>query len=221
LDSRTHVAIFDLDGTITRNDTYVAFLCFVMRKRPVRLLKAWWLPFALLIHKLGIKDNSWLKEVFLGVIAGGFIRTEVDAWAQIFTSRLIRNGVHGDALAEIKQHADSGHKLVLASASFDFYVELLAGALGFNDVICTASSWDDSGKLQGRIDGINCYGPWKLQRLKEYLEQFQCDTFTYGYSDHHSDFSLLDWVDRGVAVNPSTKLAVLAHDADLQILQWQ
>jgi HAD superfamily hydrolase (TIGR01490 family) len=192
-----------------------------MRKRPVRLLKAWWLPLALLIHKLGIRDNSWLKEVFLGVIAGGFNRAEVDAWSKAFTSRLISNGIHRDALAAIKQHSDSGHILVLASASFDFYVEQLAGVLGFNNVICTVSSWDNSGRLQGRIAGTNCYGPWKLQRLKEYLEQLQCDTFTYGYSDHHSDFNLLDWVDEGVVINPTRKLAVLAKEADLQILQWQ
>jgi len=57
-----HVAVFDLDGTITRVDTYVHFLFAVMRRYPLRVLRGAWLPLALVIHKSRLKDNSCWQQ---------------------------------------------------------------------------------------------------------------------------------------------------------------
>ena len=36
-DSGPLVAIFDLDGTLTKKDTYIPFLLFILKHRPIRI----------------------------------------------------------------------------------------------------------------------------------------------------------------------------------------
>ncbi len=214
------VAIFDLDSTITRKDTYVAFLITLLRMHPARLLRCGFLPIAVILHKTGLKDNSWLKETFLRTIAGGINRTQLDICADNFLTALTKHGIRSKALQKIQSHRQANHKLVLASASFDFYVENLAQQLGFDTIICTRSIWDNQNKLTGKIDGYNCYGVNKLNRLIDCFDQDRTELFIIGYSDHHSDKPFLDWVNRAIAVNPTEKLQQIAIQSNFDVENW-
>lgn len=214
------VVIFDLDSTITKKDTYVAFLISLLRKYPVRLLRCGFLPVAIILHKTGLKDNSWLKEIFLKAIAGDINKTQLDSCADHFLKQLQAQGIYSKALQKIQQHQQANHKLVLASASFDFYVEKLGRQLGFDTIICTQSTWDNQDKLTGKIDGYNCYGVNKLNRLMDYFEQDRTTLFLIGYSDHHSDKPFLNWVDQAIAVNPTDKLKQIAIQNNFSVENW-
>ena len=39
--TRHQVAVFDLDGTLTRYDTYLRYLIGYIGRRPTRVLRAW------------------------------------------------------------------------------------------------------------------------------------------------------------------------------------
>lgn len=204
--------IFDLDGTITRRDTYAAFLLGFLRRYPHRALRSVWLPLAALLYMLRFRDNAWLKQTFLQSIAGGATELEVSSYTKEFVARLIRTGIRPGALRAIRDHREKGHHLILVTASFDFYVRELADQLGIESLICTRSMWDGTGKLKGKINGHNCYGPEKLKQLISHFGNQRDQWYLIGYSDHHSDSGLLNWVDRAVAVNPTRKLkaAILA-----------
>jgi HAD superfamily hydrolase (TIGR01490 family) len=219
-DNKQTVVIFDLDSTITKKDTYVAFLISLLRMHPIRLFRCGFLPIAIVFHKIGLKDNSWLKETFLKAIAGGINRTQLDDCADDFLKTLLNQGIHSKALEKIQQHRQANHKLVLASASFDFYVEKLGRQLGFDTIICTQSTWDKQSKLTGQIDGYNCYGVNKLNRLMDFFEQDRAALFLIGYSDHHSDKPFLNWVDLAVAVNPTDKLQQIALQNNFAVENW-
>ncbi len=214
------IVIFDFDSTITKKDTYVAFLASILKTYPLRLLRCSFLPFAILIHKSGIKDNSWLKETFLTAIAGGLNQPQLAACTDQFLEKLKKNGIRSKALQKIQQHRNSGHKLVLASASFDFYVKKLGAQLGFETIVCTHSSWDEENKLTGKIAGRNCYGKYKLKRLIELLGNDRKDIITIAYTDHHSDEALLEWADEAIAVNPTKKLHQTALKKKYCIADW-
>ena len=109
----------------------------------------------------------------------------------------------------------------MVTASLDFYVEELGRRLGFETVLCTRSSWDESVKLSGELEGDNCYGRAKLARLEDYFGDRRKDWLTIGYSDHHSDLPLLSWVDTAVAVNPTAKLRKLAKMNGYEIQDWE
>ncbi len=218
--SQQTVAIFDLDSTITKKDTYIAFLLTVLKCHPYRILRCGFLPFAVFIHKTGLKDNSWLKETFLGAIAGGLTQSQLDHCTDRFLAKLHNQGIRQKALQKIQQHREANHQLVLASASFDFYVKKLGNQLGFDTIICTRSKWNEQKKLIGKIDGYNCYGHNKLKRLVELIDTSRNNIFRIGYTDHHSDQPLLEWVDKAIAVNPTKKLQQIALNKKYIIVDW-
>ena len=218
--NRQTTVVFDLDHTITKLDTYLAFLLSVLRGRPSRLLPSVLLLNAVFLHKIGLKDNSWLKEQFLRTIVGGASREQVDGWTEKFIAGLLKNQIYPTALKRIEHHRKAGCRLLMASASFDFYVTKIAQQLGFDDVICTRSTWGDSDTLMGEIDGNNCYGQAKLEKLRAYFGTKRDKWYVIGYSDHHSDAPMLDWVDQPVAVNPTKKLRNIAEKSGYDIQLW-
>lgn len=220
-ENKPTVAIFDLDSTITKKDTYVAFLLTVLKKHPTRLLRCGFLPFAIVIQKTGLKDNSWLKETFLRSIAGGMNQSQLKACTDHFLNTLQKQGLRKKALERIQKHRQAGHQLVLASASFDFYVTKLGKQLGFDTIICTRSSWNEQNQLTGKINGHNCYGKYKLNRLIESLGHDKTDIIAIGYTDHHSDKPFLEWTDKAIVVNPTKKLHQIALDKDYTIEDWE
>ena len=66
--------LFDLDGTITRRDTYLAYLLGFLARHPERLLRAAPLSLAALRYLIGERDNTWLKTTFLRAILGSIPR---------------------------------------------------------------------------------------------------------------------------------------------------
>lgn len=212
------IALFDLDGTISRKDTYLAFLLHCLARRWRRWPHSLLLPAAVLSWKLKLKDNSWLKERFLDAILGGLDRAALAIRIDEFLTRIMADGLNPGALAALERHRSNGDRLVLASASFDFYVEPLGERLGIDTIICTRGHWDGD-TLRGRLGTKNCYGHEKLERIRAVLGESGAGVVAY--SDHHSDLPLLLWAENGVAVNPTRKLRVLAAEKRLPILDWR
>lgn len=214
------LVIFDLDGTLIRNDSYLSFLIFTLIHKPIRVFSAIGLVRAVWKFKLGQHSNSWLKEQFLAAILAGLERSELRRLTDRFVSQLIRRHFQKIAAARLESHKNQGHRIVLASASFDFYVEQIAYHLGIEETVCTRSAWRGD-KLLHYINGQNCYGEEKLNRIKLHLSEidFQPDQ-VIAYSDHHSDLPLLTWANVGVAVNPTKKLAFLARQHHLTVQYW-
>lgn len=213
-----NIVIFDLDNTITKKDTYLAFLIFCLKRNPLRLFRCMFLPVAVLMFKLKLKDNSWLKKTFLGAIVGGTDRHKINLIVDEFLLD-IKKQYYEEALNQINHHKEQGDYLVLASASYDFYVEKIGKDLGFDKIICTKSVWEND-KLLGDINGFNCYGPNKLEQVKSALTDFINSKQTVAYSDHHSDKYLLEWANIGIAINPTIKLRTIAEQSGLEIRTW-
>ena len=130
-----NIAIFDLDHTITSKDTYLSFLIHFLKKNPERLLHCWFLPIAVVLHKTKQRDNSWLKETFLTAIAGGTNQHEINEFAHHFTQLILEQYIYQDAVKQIEFHKQQGDLLILASASFDFYVQKMGQQLGFDKIL--------------------------------------------------------------------------------------
>lgn len=214
------VAVFDLDGTVSRCDTYVRFLLHVLRRRPRRWLRALWLPLALAVPKLGWRDNTWLKRTFLGSIAGGLVRHELDGLIIPFVDHLMQGHIRPGALAALLKHRSAGHRLVLATASLDFYAVPLAARLGMDDVVCTGSVWLNE-RLTDTLAPANCYAEEKLARLVSLLSRSDERVHVHAYSDHYSDRALLDWADTAIGVNPDARLRAHCRRMGYPVVDWE
>jgi phosphatidylglycerophosphatase C len=212
------LAVFDLDGTITRRDTLGPFLWGYLRRHAPRLprvLLALPAPFLFLIHH----DRGALKGALIRAALGGLSRQTLAHWADEFVEQLIPRGVYAEALAAIAQHRANGDRLLLLSASTDLYVPRIAHRLGFDEVICSQVRWREDGRLDGRLASLNCRGQEKRRCLAEVLAREAPDK-VYAYGNSGSDLPHMLLAHEAFLVNAPARLT-RARGAQLRALRWQ
>ncbi|HEY1892272.1 MAG TPA: HAD-IB family phosphatase [Steroidobacteraceae bacterium] len=214
------LAIFDLDGTITRHDTLAPYaLGYVVRKRP------WRLPALLLVlpmlvgHTIGLVDRGGLKSAFIRATLGGCRRKDLERWTAAFVERLVARGVFSQALQAIQAHAGAGDHLFLLSASTDLYVPAIAQALGFREVICTGLRWDGE-RLGGRLSTPNRRDEEKA-RCVAVLRARYPGVPSVAYGNAASDIPHLKLVEQGVLVNGSAAARRVAMQAGIRCVDWR
>ncbi len=217
MNTTRRIAVFDLDVTLTRYDTYLPFLFGYVKRNPTRGWRVALLPLRLLaLWKLG--HRRWVKESFLKAFLGGASKASLEDWAQHFADEIIEKAMRKPGLQRLRAHQDAGDRVVLASASFDIYVEKIAEHLNIEEVIASNLRWDDAQRLAG-IDGENCRHEEKLKRVKALLQQDDGHHVT-AYSDSHADLPLLAWAESGVAVCPSKRLTHQVAGLGLEVEDW-
>ena len=214
------IAFFDLDRTITRVGTYTPFLLHSTRSNLRRFSRTPAALWAMGSYVANRTTRAALKARMLDLFIAGASRSEVSAWAEDFVDLWLRVQVRPGALEAIQRHRQFGDRIVLATASFDFYAQVFATRLGLDDAITTKSVWTEADQLCAAVDGKNCYGEAKFAAVEKYLSAFPSRPWFAVYSDHHSDFNLIEAADDGVAVNPSTKLRCLAEKHRLPVVDW-
>jgi phosphatidylglycerophosphatase C len=211
------IAIFDLDGTITRHDTLMPLVLRKLAHRPwqlARLLRV--VPAALRFFV--DRDRGALKQAMLRATLRGARRAEIAAFAQQFVRDKIARGCFRDALAAIRRHRDAGHYLVLMSASVDFYVPEFARQLGFDRAISTEVRWNDD-QLDGSLISNNRRGEEKARCVRELLEERR-DRETFGYGNSASDLPHLRLLKHGMLVNGSLAARRQAAEAGVACVDW-
>ena len=194
------LAVFDLDGTITRRDTLWPYLTGFLRHHPGRLPRLLLATPTVLAFLLGRGDRGALKGALIHHVLGGLRGAEILAWSELFVPQLVKNGLFAEALAAIAEQRGRGAYLVLLSASVDLYVPLVGKSLGFDEIISSRVLWETDGRLNGRLDGPNCRGAEKVRQLQQLLEHRRpSGSAAYGNSD--ADLLHMALVEEGIYVN--------------------
>ncbi|QLC25996.1 HAD-IB family hydrolase [Parasphingopyxis algicola] len=221
----TKIALYDLDKTITKRPTYMSFLLHAAwRHERWRLVFLPGLLFLFAGYLVRALDRGGLKERMHDMLLGSPVDAEkMAAIAESFAEETLRDNVHPQALARIAKEKAAGHRLVLATASYAFYVEPLARRLGFDDLIGTRVKRDADGAILAEIDGENCYGVSKLRRVMAWAEEQgldRADAAVRFYSDSPTDLPVFDWSDEPVATNPTNKLRQIAEKRGWRVIAW-
>lgn len=213
------LAVFDLDGTITRCDTLVPYLAGYARRHPAGLWRLWRLPFSLALFALGLSDRGRLKSSVIRQVMLGAPRAMVEGWSEEFCRVRLPALVHPKALAAIERHRQAGDHLVLLSASVDLYVPAIARALGFDEAICTGVSWSGD-RLEGRLTTANRRDEEK-RRCIEQLRAAHPGLPVSAYGNAASDFAHLKVVEAPQVVNASASTRREAADLGLPVDDWR
>ena len=220
------LAIYDMDRTITHAPTWTPFLWGTMRRHaPWRMIL---IP-AAIVAGLGylakLIDRARLKQTMQRLLLGGSLAPEaVEGAAAAFAERVTATGVFAGARARIAADRAAGYRLVMATASYRFYVDAIADRLGFDDVIATEAQVDETGRLYAKMIGENVYGPAKLAAIEAWLAKEGIDredAHIRFYSDHVSDAPVLEWADEPFAVNAHDRLRALAKQRGWPIVDWE
>lgn len=185
------VAAFDLDGTLTRRDTLKPFLVRAFGLRRVAWTFLALAPLALRVAR----GRATIDDFKLRAIARLFDGADAARLRAVGLAhaREVRRCVRPAALERIEWHRARGHRLVLASASVDLYVEPLGAALGFDHVVCTRPALvrDAAGERYGAgLEGEDCRGAAKV-RLLEGVVGPLAGVELHAYGDSQGDRELL------------------------------
>jgi phosphatidylglycerophosphatase C len=194
------LAVFDLDGTITRHDTLWPYIWGFLRTHPGR----WWrlapCLAPLIRYLFGPRDRGQLKGAVIRWTLGGLNRTTLAAWSTEFTARVLRGGLYAEALTCITSLRRESAYLVLLSASPDLYVPAIAKALGFDECVCSVVRWRDDDTLDGTLATANRRGPEKAKYVRALLAKRQ-PRVSRAFGNSDADLEHLQLVTVGTYVN--------------------
>ena len=213
------LALFDLDGTITRHNTLAPYALGLLLRKPLRILRLPRVLPALVRFALRRCDHGELKTAFLHRTFGGLERRDLDAWTAQFVPWLLKNGLFEDARAAIERHRLHGDSLALLSASTDLYVPAIGKALGFADIECTGVAWDGT-RLIGTLTTPNRRGEEKVRCLAT-LRARHPGLSVVAYGNAASDLSHLRLAERGVLVNGSRVAVRQAAAQGVACVTWR
>jgi phosphatidylglycerophosphatase C len=199
--------VFDLDGTLTRHDTLLAYLTGYLRRHPQGLARVW-----------QVLPVLALKSAAIRAVLGGRTRAELGAWTGEFVSQFIPRDLHRDALLALEQHRRAGDRLVLLSASPDLYVPEIGRALGFAQTVCTGVAWEGE-RLTGRLTTPNRRGVEKAHCLAA-LRREHPGLEVVAYGNAASDLDHLVLADHGTLVNGSVLARRAAAELGLAWVTW-
>ena len=212
------LAVFDLDGTITRRETFGPFLWGFLWRRPWRLLRVLLVLPAVagfVLHR----DRGALKGALIHAMLGGVQRASLGRWTERFVAELLTDGLYAEALAAIAMHRTRGDRLLLMSASTDLYVPDIGRALGFDEIICTEVRWRADGRLDGRLASANCRGEEKRRCLAALIAR-DAPGRVYAYGDSRADLAHMQLVQEAYLVNASPRVPE-RHGGNVQLLHWR
>jgi len=187
------VAAFDFDGTLTRRDTLLPFLLYLLGGAQI-LRDALILSPTLVGYGLGMIRNGIAKERVLTRCLAGMRMHELQQEAERFAALTLPGLLRQEALQRFDWHKQQGHRCVVISASLDIYVRPWALKVGFDDVIATHLETLKDGSVTGKLLGENCFGIEKVRRLDALLGARSGYTL-YAYGDSRGDKELLSAAD--------------------------
>lgn len=193
------LAFFDLDGTLTRFDTFVPYCLLSLLYRPRRVFALKPLLKACVNFCKGKIERQDLKEAFLVAFLEGAGRNDIELFNRGFFRFILPWIVKEEMLEKVRQHQQDGDRVYLVSASPDIYLEPLSKQWRLDGVICTVLEWKD-GYLTGRILGRNCQGEEKIRRIQALFNESELEG-SYAYGNSNGDRQLLEFVTFGTAVN--------------------
>lgn len=185
------LALFDFDGTITKDDSLLKFIRFVVGDARFVFGLVVLSPI-LLAYKLKLMPNYKAKQKVLSWFFKGMSKEAFLKVANEYSLAHIDKIVRPKAMEKIFWHKAQGHKVVIISASIDCWLRpwcekndlgLIATKLEVKDDIVT-----------GKLLTKNCYGVEKVNRIKELYDLENFD-YIYGYGDSSGDTQMLDLAD--------------------------
>jgi phosphatidylglycerophosphatase C len=212
------LAVFDLDGTITRRDTFGPFLWGFLWRRPWRLARVL-LALPAAARFMLNRDRGALKGAIIHALLGGAKRASVARWAGRYVTEVLAGGLYAEALAAIALHRTRGDRLLLMSASTDLYIPLIGRGLSFDEIICTEVRWREDDRLDGRLASLNCRGEEKRRCLAAVIAR-DAPGRVYAYGDSRADMLHMQLVQEAYLINAEPRLAAL-QASHVQLLQWQ
>ena len=192
---RNGVAVFDLDHTLTRQDSLPMWIAVLVGWR--RTLRAY--AMAGFAYRPGRSDlRGRAKEAILRWSVRGATAAEAQAAGRLLGTRI---RWRQNLVAELHAHKAAGRAIVIATGSPDIYVPALlrAAEIKADAVIGTPVELIE-GRLTGRLAGPNCVQEEKARRVAAWLKDNGPFGESWGYGNRPHDVPMLAITDHKMVI---------------------
>lgn len=195
MDSRK-VVVFDVDGTLTRKDTFLEFLKFCKGNGFFLACLAVNFPYILLFY-LKLLPNYRLKERFFGFFFKGEKEDLVKNWGEKFALGDFPDLFYPSAKTVLEWHRKQGHILIFLTASSSIWLKAWCDREGI--YFAGTEFQTKNGRYTGLIQGKNCHGKEKIIRLETLMKSLGLTQIDYAYGDSQADQYFLNLAKNPVA----------------------
>jgi HAD superfamily hydrolase (TIGR01490 family) len=177
------IAFFDFDGTITKKDSFLELIKFQKGKAIYLLGFILYSP-VILGYKLRLFSGHRTKSLVFSFFFKNTSILEFEAKCDQFALSILPGLIRPKALNEINRLTSLGAKIVIVTASSPAWISPWSDPLHIYTIGTNFSKLD--GKLTGAIEGRNCNGEEKVNRIKEKFDLSQFSEI-YVYGDSSKD----------------------------------
>lgn len=215
------LAIFDLDETLIATDSGSAWIEYLADN-------------GLVDESFTARDAAYMELYNAGELSmedymafslepvRGKTRPQLAELMPDFVAQKIVPHIYPQAAPLFAELRQSGHRILIISATVNFVVEAIARHLGVEDVLAIDIEYDAEGRITGRTEGVLSFREGKVIRLQQWLEQTgESVQDAHFYSDSINDLPLLEFVDQPFATNPHPRLQPIAEQQGWPILDWR
>ncbi len=212
------LALFDLDNTLLAGDSdhsWGEFLCETGRVDAVEYRAR---NDAFYADYCAGKLDVVAYQSFTQAILARTEAAELARWQAEFMRDVIEPIILSKGEALLREHRESGDKLVIITATNRFITAPIAARLGVETLLATECGMEN-GRYTGHVAGVPCYQAGKVVRLNEWLAETGLSLEgAYFYSDSRNDLPLLEAVAHPVAVDPDDTLRAIAGERGWPVL---
>lgn len=181
------LALFDFDGTISRADSFIAFMQHTHGKAVFRKLMLQGAP----IYagwKFGLVSSQTAKARAVRDFYTGWPVAHMNQAREVFTKTVLWPMIFPKALEKIAWHKAQKHEVAVVTASSVAWLGDWANQMQVN--LISTELEIENGLYTGRLSTPNCIGPEKVKRvLAAYPDAPNRQTYAYG--NDHGDRPLL------------------------------
>jgi HAD superfamily hydrolase (TIGR01490 family) len=185
---KSYLALFDFDGTITSKDTLFLFIRFVVGDFYFIIGILILFPY-ILAYFFNLLPNYKLKEKLLIYFFKDINEQDFKSIAKKFSLLTIDKILLPKAIDRILWHKNQGHKIIIVTASIDYWVAPWCNKFGL-DLIASKLEINN-GMITGKLSGKNCYGIEKVKRIKENVDLSKF-SYIYSYGNSKGDLQMFD-----------------------------
>lgn len=183
------LAIYDLDGTLYKKDTFKLFWKFLLKNRyfsPAVFISS---LLNYLLFLLGIRELRDFKESVCSALKDKG-KIQIENIIDDFISGINPDNYREELIHNISLEKENGYLLVMLTASPDIYANIIGKKLSFDVVLATETEFNKN-IFTGRISGKNLAGEEKVKVL---MNKFNLDKDTLARSRGYGNRDDLPWL---------------------------
>jgi len=182
------IVAFDFDGTITTKDTFALFLRYWAGtpRWAFNILKL--LP-VFIAYTLKLISRDKVKVHVCRVFFKGADSIALDRRAEQFAQEVIPDLIRPAALERFLQRNSPPYTLYIVSASIEPYLRAWAKSHSVENILSTKLKVVNE-RLTGEIDGINCWGAGKMDKIAAEMAEKPYE-IVEAYGDTRGDQEML------------------------------